>query len=169
MMILNSAIRKLWDRNNQTSIQLDKETLNRTQNDDTRLSANKISPFFKKVQTFSTEFATLNEFVVNDNEAYYYNFWQIQIFEGEETDMDRMLDLYASSINYDIIYQEAGGDFLDFYNTGKDLQEMSFFSVEGNVLFYNVSLVIGQTYKGVPVVNPQVKLEVNVKPFFTVS
>jgi hypothetical protein len=168
-MNLNSAIRNLWDRNNKTSIQVDKESLNRTQNDDTRLSVNKISPFLKQVQTISTEFALLTEYIVNDNEQYYFMSWQIPVFEGEEADIDRVLELYASSINYDIIYSDAGGDFLDFYNTGKELQEMSFFSVEGTILYYNVSIVIGKAFHGVPIVNPQVKLEVNIKPFITVS
>jgi len=162
----------LQNRNFVTSEHISKETKNRVSNEDAIIEANKILTFIKQYGFYVSEYALLQELIISDKEKHYYNSWKVPIYEASDiTDLERMIPLYASSIGYNLIYQNVGGDLLDFYNTGEELQECSFFTIEGNILLYNVSVVISKAFSmaNTEITNPQVKLELTIKPFHLVS
>jgi len=157
-----------------TAEKLSQEKKSREDNETARETANTILAFIKQCHAYVTAFERLKELVIDEEESHFYNSWQFPVYEvaeGQEAELESLIPLFVSSITYKVIYQDAGGDLLDFYNTGEELQECSFFTVEGKILVYNVSVVIKQAF-GRPllrVINPQAKVEININPFHLVS
>jgi hypothetical protein len=164
-----SVLRDLWDRNNKTSQDLEIENLNRKKNDTVLDTANKISTFIKRFQNFTTEFENLDELIIDDNYQYYFKQWQIQVFEADDVELNYMLDSIAANIFYTVIYDETTENNLGYYNLGNELRQIDFFSIEGNILYFNVAVYISKAFGGEEITNPQAKLEIIIKPFLTVN
>ena len=163
-------IPNLWERNQRTSINIESENKNRQQNNDNLIVANKISPFGKIYQTFTTNFEVLNVLIINNNEQYFYREWQIQIYEGQLlAEVVRMADFMAANLTYNIVYDGAIYNALDYYNLGSELHQMSFYTIEGLILFFNASVYISKSFGGVEITNPSVKLDIKIKPFLTIN
>lgn len=165
-----TTLRTLWTRNNVTTLTLDNENTNRQSNDTSVKTSNKIIPFIKQVQEFTSAFELLNELIVDGEVVSYFKQWQVIVYESDNpTELEYMTNLVSSSLSYNIIYSESVENVLDYYNMGNELRSNGFFSVEGNILFFYVSVYIAKTFSGAVITNPLVKLQINIKPFLTVK
>ena len=165
-----NTLRTLWTRNNVTTLKLDLENNNREENDTSVKTSNQICPFIKTVKEITSNFELLNELEVEGEVLYYYKQWQVNVFESiSPTELEYMLNMISSSLTYNVIYSESVENILNYYNIGNELRSNGFFSVEGNILFLYVSVYIAKTFDGAVITNPQVKLQINIKPFLTVK
>lgn len=169
-----SKLNNLWERNNKTTIDIDNQLTVRSNNDSLIKQANQISNFSKLFQGLGTEFSLLSSLIIDDAEQYYYKKWQIQILELTDNELlsiesNIILDLIGANLNYNIIYNESTENQLEFYNLGSELKEVSFFTIEGNILFFNVSLFIKKVFDGAEIINPQAKIDIKIKPFYTIK
>jgi hypothetical protein len=165
-----TTLRTLWTRNNITALALDAENTNRQSNDVSVKTSNQIIPFIKKVQEFTSAFELLNELTVDGEVVSYFKQWQVIVYESDNpTEFNYMINLITSSLSYNIIYDESVENVLDFYNLGNELRSNGFFSVEGNILFFCVSVYIAKTFPGAEITNPQAKIQIVIKPFLTVK
>jgi hypothetical protein len=168
--MIQNLLRTLWIRNNITTLTLDNENTNRQSNDENIHTANKIVTCIKQVQEFTSAFELLNELTVDGEVVSYFKQWQVLVYESDNpTEFNYMINLITSSLSYNIIYDESVENVLDFYNLGNELRSNGFFSVEGNILFFYVSVYIAKTFDGAEITNPQVKLQITIKPFLTVK
>jgi hypothetical protein len=166
----STTLRTLWTRNNVTTLKLDLENNNREENDTSVKTSNQIIPFIKTVKEIISNFELLNELEVEGEVLYYYKQWQVNVFESTSpTELEYMLNMISSSLTYNVIYSESVENILNYYNIGNELRSNGFFSVEGNILFLYVSVYIAKTFDGAVITNPQVKLQINIKPFLTVK
>jgi hypothetical protein len=165
-----TTLRTLWTRNNVTTLTLDNENTNRQSNDTSVKTSNKIIPFIKQVQEFTSAFELLNELIVDGEVVSYFKQWQVIVYESDNpTELEYMTNLVSSSLSYNIIYSESVENVLDYYNMGNELRSNGFFSVEGNILFFYVSVYIAKTFSGAEITNPTIQLQVIIKPFLTVK
>ena len=166
----STTLRTLWTRNNITTLALGAENTNRQSNDVSVKTSNQIIPFIKKVQEFTSEFELLNELTVDGEVVSYFKQWQVIVYESDNpTEFNYMINLITSSLSYNVIYSESVENVLDYYNLGNELRSNGFFSAEGNVLFFYVSVYIAKTLSGAEITNPQAKLQITIKPFLTVK
>jgi hypothetical protein len=166
----STTLRTLWTRNNITTLALGAENTNRQSNDENIHIANKIVTCIKQVQEFNSAFELLNELTVDGEVVSYYKQWQVIVYESDNpTEFNYMINLITSSLSYNVIYSESVENVLDYYNLGNELRSNGFFSVEGNVLFFYVSVYIAKTFSGAEITNPQAKLQIVIKPFLTVK
>ena len=166
----SNTLRILWTRNNITSLALGNENTNRQSNDENISTSNKIVTCIKQVQEFISEFELLNELTVDGEVMSYFKQWQVIVYESDNpTEFNYMINLITSSLSYNIVYSESVENVLDFYNLGNELRSNGFFSVEGNILFFYVSVYIAKTFDGAEITNPQAKLQIIIKPFLTVK
>lgn len=166
----NTTLRTLWTRNNITSLKLEDETLHRQNTNINVKSGNKIQPFIKQISAITSEFELLNILTIDGDVVDYYKQWQIQIYESTiPTELEYMLEMISANLAYSVIYNESVENILDYYNTGNEMRKNGYFSLEGNIIFFNVSVFISQTFGATVITNPEVKLEINIKPFLTVK
>ena len=166
----STTLRTLWTRNNVTTLKLDLENNNREENDTSVKTSNQICPFIKTVKEITSDFELLNELNVEGEVVSYFKQWQVIVYESANpTEFNYMINLITSSLSYNVIYNESIENVLDFYNMGNELRSNGFFSVERSILFFYVSVYIAKTFDGAVITNPQVKLQINIKPFLTVK
>lgn len=176
-MILNTEYKKLWDKSIENLAKIEVEIKNRKNNEDVIKKANQILPFIKEGKEFISEFTPLDVLVINDIPTTFYKQWQIQIFESTDPiELNYIFNLIAANLSYNLIYNEEVENVLDYYNLGNEMRQMGFFSLEGNIIFFNVSIFIQQVfYTGAnphiysPITNPQVKLQINIRPFLSIK
>jgi hypothetical protein len=177
MTTIKDKLKIVFNKNDELSLKIDNEVYNRNKNDETIKTANKIYLFLKQGKEFIYDFAPLDILTVNGVNLAFYKQWQVQIYENTNpTELNYMFNLISTNLSYNIIYNEEVENILDYYNLGNELRQMGFFSLEGNVIFFNVSVYIKQIFNTgsnphdyTPIINPQVKLQINIRPFLSVK
>lgn len=166
-----SQIRDLWNNNEEVS----KDLPNVQEQEAKYLEAfnrvNNLLLIGLKKNEYSTDFEHLEEYLVSDNEQYYFKQWRIELVDAfpANVEIDTFLDLYMPSVSYYIIYTEPTENTLSFYATGQEMKEVSCYEVHAGKLFLNLSIYIQKPFGGDAIVNPQVRVDIVYKPFFNVK
>jgi hypothetical protein len=164
------TLKTLWTKNNVTTLKLELELDNRDSNDKSIKVANKIYPYLKQVREYTDEFKILDVLTVDNEDKCYYKQWQVQVYESAfPNELEYMLSLLTPNLSYNIIYNEEVENILDYYNLGNELRQMGFFSIEGNILYFNASVYIVKSYGETVITNPQAKLQIIINPFYDVK
>jgi len=168
--ISNKTLKKLWDQNDGNLTKIDKELSKLRSNEETLKKTNEISTFLKQGKILTNEFEPLDVLIVNEIPKFYYKQWQIQIYEDVNlTQLNYVFNLISANLSYNLIWSESVENVLDYYNLGNELRQMGFFSLEGNIIFFNVSVYISNPYNELVITNPEVKLQINISPFLNIK
>jgi len=124
-----------------------------------------------KKNEFSTDFEHLNEYIVSDNEQYYYKQWRIELIDSfpANVNIETFLGLYLPSVTFFLIYSEPTENVLSYYATGQEMKEMSVYEINYGKLYLNLSIYIQKPFGGAEIINPQVRVDIVYKPFFNVK
>jgi len=168
MIQRGTLIRNIWDRNKITENNLSNEEQKTNLNISKLNQANKIVSSLRQNQIFTVDFAILDELLIGNNQ-YYYKQWKIKVFTSDTlAETLYMLNLIGPNLVYNISYSEAVNNVLAYYNIGNELKQISFFTIEGNDIYFNAAVYISKTFDGAVITNPLVKLEVVISPFLTI-
>jgi hypothetical protein len=127
------------------------------------LTANNLTMNLSKIQDKSTEFASMEPFVDDDESeiSILYKQWRIQIYTSQTLEND--LNFIIPFIKYNVIFQEEANNNISYCSRTTDLQVSDFYEVNEDKLFLNVSLYIKKSYNGATLVVPNVKLRISIK------
>jgi DNA polymerase III delta subunit len=170
MIQLNKKFEELWKKYDGNILKIEQEISKIRNNATSVKTANTLLTSFYQTKEFVNDFSLMDVLQVDDVDKYFYKQWQVQVFENSDPILlDYMTKVISANLSYTIVYNESVENTLDYYNLGNELRQMGFFSVEGNTLFFNVSLFIAVTYDGDPITNPEVKLQITIRPFLNVK
>lgn len=166
-----SQIRKLWNNNEIVSPKIEKVQVQESKYNKDITLANNLLLLGKKLNEFTVDPTHLDEYIVSDNEQYYYKQWKIELVDNLPTDIDNetFIDLFLPSVTFFVIYTEPTSNELSYYNTGREMQEVSCWEINSNKLFLNLSVFIQKPFGGAAIINPQASIYFAYKPFFEVK
>jgi len=123
---------------------------------------------FSKAVTTMTDFAHMDELIVSDTEQYFYKQWDITVYQGEASAIDDMAALIAPNLTYNILFQEPETNPFAFYTSGQEMKNIAFYEIKDTDLILHVSLFLSKPFDAGEIINPQVSLEVAIRPLYKV-
>lgn len=166
-----SEIRDLWNNNEKIERDLPNVEAQEAKYIDSFNKVNNLLLIGLKKNEYATDFEHLDEYIVSDNEQYYYKQWRLELVDAFPTgiDIDTFLDLYMPSVTYYLIYSEPTENTFSYYATGQEMQEVSCYEIHAGKLYLNLSVYIKKPFGGADIINPQVRVDIVYKPFFDVK
>jgi hypothetical protein len=161
-----SLFRDLWEQNSETSKAIQVEQDNVLKNADVVKAVSKIDTTIISWKVFTTEFGLMDSLIIDDNHEYYFKEWKIKLFEGTLSEVNNLIDNIMANTSFEVIYNDSIQNFLDFYNMGNELRQVDFFTIEAdNSIWITIAVSIIKPFQGHAIINPQVKLDIALKPF----
>lgn len=121
-----------------------------------------------KIILQSTEFENMEILNINEDAIYLYKEWEIFITDLFAMDGEVLSEFILPYINYNIIYQEAQENNIDYYNDDLDLQSTAFYEIQNEALILHISTYIEKYFGSGDLYPPQVKVILNFKNPLTV-
>ena len=120
-----------------------------------------LSQILPKISNQTTEFENINVLEIDGEIKYIYKEWEIYLTDSFAVEAEILSTFILPYITYNIIYEEAEDNDLDFYNTELDLQQTSFYELQNEVLILHISAYMTQYTGGTPLIVPRAKVIVN--------
>ena len=162
-------LRKIWEKRKNTSDNLANEFEKRDINSNQLIDLNFLLVTNKKRSKFVSDFQHLNELYISDSEHYFYKQFETVIFQGSEALVSKYADLIMAKTRWKIVYTEPVENALQYYSTGKELQQTGFWEITPTQVILKVSTYISKVFNSDDLINPQASLEIILEPLINVK
>jgi len=164
-MTINSTQKRiletLFEQEKVTKNNILSENDKKVRNVHLRKQAMLLSQVLPRIPIQTTEFENMGALEIDGVIRYIYKEWELHITDISAVSGEILSSIILPYITYNIIYEEAEDNDLDFYNTELDLQQTSFYEVQNGALILHISAYMTQYTGGKPLIVPRARVILN--------